>query len=324
MTANLPSNHRLVCDPDGSGYDFFMPRRKIIIFGCGYVGREVAARAVQAGHEVWIHSRNADSLAAVKQVPLQQHIVADLHSDGWHGKLSGDWDLAINLVSSAGGGLDGYRTSYIEGNRSIRRWAAGRGVNRFIYSSATSVYPQSDGGWVTEEDVPEMNNLSANGCILREAECEILESPAFDESIILRLGGIYGPGRHLYLNSLLDERSELPGDGKAYLNLIYLQDIGDAIMRLIEHPAPLGDRIFNLVDDEPAPKQAIVDWLAARIGKPSLRFNPDLAGQRGARRKSSSGMPNRRISNARIKQALAWTPQYPSFREGYTDILSRS
>ena len=130
-----------------------------------------------------------------------RHVVADLHSRDWHGDLQGDWDVVINLVSSAGGGLDGYRLSYIEGNRSIREWAGTRQVDRFVYSSATSVYPQTDGNWVNEEDVPAIDNLSPNGAILRQAECDILDSGVFNESLILRLapirlcGYLEAPGR---------------------------------------------------------------------------------------------------------------------------------
>lgn len=299
-----------------------MSKKKVVIFGCGYVGRSIATSAVAAGHDVWIHSRNPDSLESVGQVPASRRVIADLHSDGWHGQLAGDWDMVINLVSSAGGGLDGYRASYIDGNRSIREWAATRRVKRFIYSSATSVYPQSDGRWVTEEDVPDIDQLSPNGRILRQAECEILAGKVFDESIILRLGGIYGPGRHLYLNSLLQGQAELPGDGNAYLNLIYLKDIRDVVMKLIEADAVPGDRVLNLVDDAPTRKQDIVTWLAGRIDKPALRFNPGLAGQRGAGRETATGMPNRRISNARIRQLLDWVPAFPSYREGYADILA--
>ncbi|MGC9452376.1 MAG: NAD-dependent epimerase/dehydratase family protein [Oceanipulchritudo sp.] len=299
-----------------------MPDKRIIIFGCGYVGRELARAGSQRGWEVWIQSRNADSLAAVAGVPPERRIVGNLHEDAWHAQLAGSWDAAVNLVSSAGGGLDGYRLSYLKGNRSIRKWAEGTDVGRFLYTSATSVYPQTNGEWVGEEDVPEINHLSPSGAILREAELEILESTVFTECIVARLAGIYGPGRHLYLNSLREGATALPGNGSAVLNLIYLKDIVDALLLMLEAELPSKSDVFNVVDNSPVPKQEIVDWLAAELGVPSIPFDPHLAGPRAARRATGGGLPNRRVRNAKIRDLLGWQPRYPDFRAGYRDILA--
>lgn len=295
---------------------------RLVIFGCGYVGRALAREAILQGWEVWIHSRNRESLSSVGEVPAGRKVAGNLHETGWHGKLTGRWDAVVNLVSSAGGGIDGYRLSYIEGNRSIRRWAESVDARRFIYSSATSVYPQTDGGWVTEADVPAPESLSANGRILREAELEILESGVFGEAVIARLAGIYGPGRHLYLNRLREGASSIPGDGAGILNLIYLPDIVSALMALLAGPLPGPREVFNVVDDAPSPKQGIVDWLAGELGMATIPFDPDATGSRAARRATGAGLPNRRISNAKLKRHLGWSPRYPDFRAGYRDILA--
>ena len=224
----------------------------MVIFGCGYVGRALARAAIGGGWEVWIHSRNAGSLAEVEEVPPERRVTGNLHEAGWHPRLSGDWDVAFNLVSSAGGGMEGYRLSYLEGNRSIRQWARRAAVGRFLYTSATSVYPQTGGEWVCEEDVPQdLKSLSPSGQVLRQSELEILESPVFPERVIVRLAGIYGPGRHLYLNRLRERAESIPGDGSGWLNLIYLPDIVSALMLLAEAPLPEDAAVFNAVDDVP-------------------------------------------------------------------------
>ena len=294
---------------------------RIVIFGCGYVGRALAEKAAMAGHEVWIHSRNADSLAAVEEIDPARRVVVDLHAHDWHAALPGDWDVAFNLVSSAGGGLDGYRLSYIEGNRSIRHWATARRVGRFVYTSATSVYPQSNGQWVAEEDVPNMEALSPSGRLLRQAEMEILSNGCFESCCIARLAGIYGPGRHLYLNALREGASELPGDGSTWLNLIHRDDIVDVLLQVATCQFKETLNLVNVVDNEPARKQEIVDWLAGRLGCPSIPFNPEAAGRRAAARTSSTGLPNRRIRNDRLRKLLSWDPRFPSYREGYASIL---
>ena len=299
-----------------------MSGRRIVIFGCGYVGRELARRAVSDGHEVWIHSRNLESLAAVDEVPPSQRVAGDLHGDAWHHQLSGEWDAVFNLVSSAGGGIDGYRLSYIEGNRSIREWAGKVAARRFIYTSATSVYPQVDGEWVDENDVPSRDRLSASGQLLRQAEEEILASEAFPTRIVARLAGIYGPGRHLYLNRLREGAETIPGDGAAWLNLIHLKDIVDVLIRLMEVELGSSAEVVNVVDNEPTQKQVIVDWLATTMGVPSIPFDPAQQGGRAARRSVPGGLPNRRVRNDKLRALLDWTPRYPDFRAGYADMLS--
>ncbi|MEX0330576.1 MAG: NAD-dependent epimerase/dehydratase family protein [Puniceicoccaceae bacterium] len=300
-----------------------MSEKRMVIFGCGYVGRALAEKAVEAGYAVWIQSRNPDALGAVDAVPEERRIIADLHEPDWHAELGGEWDIAINLVSSAGGGIEGYRLSYLEGNRSIRNWASKVDVGRFVYSSATSVYPQTDGQWISEDDVPRLDRLSENGRVLRQAELEILESEAFPRRYVARLGGIYGPGRHLYLNRLREGATSLPGDGLAWLNLIYLYDIVDALMQLAEAELPGCADVFNVVDNEPARKQAIVDWLAESLAIPAIPFDPNQAGPRALRRSAGKGLPNRRISNRKIREVLGWEPAFPDFQAGYRDILKQ-
>lgn len=299
-----------------------MSHRRVIIFGCGYVGRALAHEAVSRGWETWVHSRNPDSLASVEEVPEIRKIRADLHSDEWHASLEGSWDIAFNLVSSAGGGLDGYRLSYLEGNRSIRRWASNNSVKRFIYSSATSVYPQTDGEWVVEGDVPaDLHELSSSGAVLREAEMEILKSTVFPERVIARLSGIYGPGRHLYLNRLREGADHIPGDGSGWLNLIYLQDIVGALLLMAEANLPEAGSVFNVVDNAPSRKQDIVDWLADRTGVPTIPFDPSSSGSRASRRRVQGALPNRRVRNDKLRDILGWKPEFPDFKSGYEDIL---
>lgn len=296
--------------------------RRMVIFGCGYVGRALAEVAAVSGWEVWIHSRNAESLAAVGVVPPERRIVADLHSDAWHDRLHGPVEAAINLVSSAGNGLEGYELSYLEGNRSIARWAEKRAVRRFLFTSATSVYPQTDGSRVTEADVPaDPEDLSPNGRVLRQAETEILANTVFPERMVLRLGGIYGPGRHLYLDRLRKGENVIPGEGGDFLNLVHRDDIVAALLaalRLRKWPPPA---CYNVVDDAPAPKAEIAAWLAQRLGVPVPRFDPALAGRRSRRRRIGGRFPNRRVDNGAFRDLTGWEPRHPDFRSGYQELL---
>jgi nucleoside-diphosphate-sugar epimerase len=297
---------------------------RVALFGCGYVGVPLARSLARMGDEVWALTRNADRLAQLEEIPLERRICADLQSTDWHGSLGGDFDVVLNLVSSAGGGLAGYRLSYLDGNRSIATWATGRRVGRYIYTSATSVYPQTDGEWVSETDVPAIETLSASGQVLRTAELQVEAARIAPLTVVLRLGGIYGPGRHLYLDRLLQGAATIPGEGTDWLNLIHLDDILAALRRVMTEPLPV-DRAFhlyNLVDNEPARKHAIADWLAVQLGVPPIPFDPNGATARTARRTVSGRLPNRRILNQAFREAFQWSPLYASYREGYRSILA--
>ena len=78
----------------------------------------------------------------------------------------------------------------------------------------------------------------------------------------------------------------------------------------------LAGETFNVADDAPTPKAEVVRWLANRLGLPTPRFTGQPAGRREI-------TPDRAIANDKLKEVLGWRPQYPSFREGYENILSR-
>lgn len=84
-----------------------------------------------------------------------------------------------------------------------------------------------------------------------------------------------------------------------------------------------GDRgVFNVVDNEPARKQEIVDWLARRLDRPGIHFDPEKQTTRASGRRTRAGMPNRRVSNRKLRECTNWSPRYPTFREGYEQILN--
>ncbi|MCB1124737.1 MAG: epimerase, partial [Verrucomicrobiae bacterium] len=136
----------------------------------------------------------------------------------------------------------------------------------------------------------------------------------------LRLAGIYGPERHYLLNQVLYGEPEMPGEGDVYLNLIRVEDICQAIWTLWQtDPANL-DTIYNVADNQPATKREVVAWLAEKTGRPMPTFNPALS--RRQRHLPNGKLPNRIISNAKLKSVTGWEPQYPTYREGFADLIS--
>jgi nucleoside-diphosphate-sugar epimerase len=291
--------------------------KRLVILGCGYVGTAVAREALKAGLRVEALTRNpgrAEELVALG-VPT---VVDDIAGDTWHGRLAPGADLVLNCVSSGGGGLESYRRSYVEGMRSILTWTHRGPAGTIVYTSSTSVYPQ-DGGVVVDEDAP-TEGADETGRILFEAE-ELLRRGSDDACgrwFILRLAGIYGPGRHHLLDQVRAGAAEIAGQGAHHLNLAHRDDICAAVFASFTAPASLADEVFNVVDDKPTPKAEVVRWLAEQLGRPAPRFT----GGAGSARRGFASPPDRLISNARLRAKLGWRPRYPSFREGHAAILS--
>jgi nucleoside-diphosphate-sugar epimerase len=291
--------------------------KRLVIFGCGYVGSEVARRAQQRGLQVTALTRNAEKAGRLRSDGIEV-IEAELASDRWHDRIPGGADFVLNSVSSGGSGVEGYRRSYVDGMTSILAWARRTPIGTFAYTSSTSVYPQGGGDRVTETSLVEPRSESAR--VLIEAENLIVS--AGDEGsrpmgrwFIFRLAGIYGPGRHHLLDQLRSGATELSGAPDHHLNLIHRDDAAEAVLAGFATPPTMQDEIFNLADDHAATKAEVTAWLAGRLLIPVPSFTGATTGRRGA-------VPDRVIVNRKARQRLDWRPEFPDYRAGYEKILS--
>ena len=292
-----------------------LANKRLVIFGCGYVGREIAHRAGAAGMRVEALTRNPDRASELSAAGVTV-VVADLASDGWHERIAPGADVVVNCVGSGGGSVEDYRRSYVEGMRSVLSWARRGSAGTIVYTSSTSVYPQGGGRLVDEEAATGGGGTSA---LLLEAEALLADSGAGCRRwFILRLAGIYGPGRHHLLDQLRAGVPRLPGGGDHRLNLAHRDDICAAVFAVGAAPAALRNRIYNVADDAPAPRAEVVGWLAKELGCAPPGFEGGAASRRGG----FTAPRDRIISNRRLKLELGWQPRYPSYREGYAAILS--
>jgi nucleoside-diphosphate-sugar epimerase len=288
--------------------------RHLVIFGCGYVGAAVARWAADAQLRVTALTRNAASAIVLREVGIDT-IVADLAGHAWHDELPVAPDFALNCVGSGGSGAEAYRRSYLEGMESISAWAAAHGgIQTLLYTSSTSVYPQGNGA-VLDELAP-VGASTDRTQVLIDTEARVRTGgAAWRRWFVLRLAGIYGPGRHQLLEQV--RGGEVTGAGENHLNLIHRDDIVTAVAACILAPESTANEIFNVADDGRARKSDIVAWLAGQLERPVPRFTGAPAGGRRA------VTPDRVISNEKLKATLGWRPRYPTFREGYANLLSQ-
>ena len=298
--------------------DLFAGKR-LVIFGCGYVGTAVALAARARGLRVVALTRNVATAAWLREQGSDV-VTADLASDAWHAQIDGAPEFVLNCVSSGGGGAAGYRRSYVDGMASILAWARRRGApGTLVYTSSTSVYPQG-GGVVVDETAPTASADAASEervrlLVAAEDMLRTSSPEACARWFVLRLAGIYGPHRHHFIDQV--RAGEASGNGAARLNLIHRDDIVAAVFACLGALPEVASGVFNLADDRPTAKSEIAAWLAERLGVPAPRFTGEPASGRRA------VTPDRAISNARAKAVLGWAPRYSTFREGCASLLSR-
>lgn len=288
-----------------------------LILGCGYVGRALASSRRSYGDRILAVTRNADTARELTSEGVEV-FQGSLQDGEWH-----DWaqkvDWVVNCVSSAGGGLAGYRLSYVDGNRSLLDWMEKtRFAGPAIYTSSVSVYPDSQGGWVGESDA---GPHSERAEIMLEAEEMFLSGPPTVVKVALRLGGIYGPGRSFLANRIREANGVMPGYGDYYLNLIRLEDIVSAMEAVFKAPS-CQQGVFNVVDDQPMLKSELVSGLASAMGLGRITFDPNSVGHRSSRRSDGERPANRRISNKGFKEAFDWSPCFPNGLSGMTQLVS--
>ncbi len=304
----------------------------MIILGCGYIGTALAKAALAVGENVGVLTRSEGRAADLRAMGFGEVVAADIVSDNWHAAFNPAGEAVVFCVAPSKAGEDGYQHSFIEGAKSIVRWldqsaASGRVPAReLVFTSSTSVYPQTDGSWVDEATLVDAARLGAAGRVLREAEEILLTlSPRLVRRVwVLRLAGLYGPQRHYLLDALRGGETTFPGDGANWVNLLHRDDAVGAMQACLAAPVEITGGIFNVTDDEPVRKCDLLAWLAGRVGRDPAGLKFDAAGSaRSIHRRNAAGQtPNRRVANARIRQAIGWQCRAGSFREGYAKLLT--
>ncbi len=288
---------------------------RTLIIGCGYIGLPLGAELVRQGHEVIGIGRNAEGRADLKEAGIKA-ANADVTQPESLRRIEGTFDWVVNCVSSSHGGLEDYRRVYLEGTRHLLDWLAATPPKKFIYTSSTGVYGQDNGAVVKEEHTTEP--ASETGKVLVATE-QLLLTAARERKFpaaILRIAGIYGPGRIHLLRQFLANESRIEGRGERHLNMIHRDDVVGALIAALQSARP--GEVYNVVDDEPIAQVHFLRWLSETLGK----WMPPAASPEEVAKKKR-GVTNKKVSNRRMKMELGYLPKYPTFRQGYTAEIKR-
>ena len=273
---------------------------RVLIIGCGFVGRQTADLLHAAGHTVTGVTHSADSAARLTaETPWRAEAcdIADGDAVARLSSLLGMMDVVIHCASSGKGGAAAYAAVYVQGMRNLLTSFPSAFV---IFTSSTSVYPQTDGSEVDESSPTDPERDT--GRLLLEAEQLALSA----NGAVVRLAGIYGPGRSFVLKNLLEGKAgiEVAADAPngRLLNQIHRDDAASALTHLATLKL---DGIFNGVDDGQMTQRECLERLSVLF---SLAPPEDRAPDPGRKR----GWTHKRVSNAKLRGS-GWAPKYADY-----------
>ncbi|BBO10455.1 SDR family oxidoreductase [Bradyrhizobium sp. TM102] len=184
--------------------------------------------------------------------------------------------------------------------------AAGR--RKIVYLSTIGVYGDHGGGWVDESTPPQATLDRAR---MRVAAEQAWMDMARGDAAILRLAGIYGPGRNALATLRGGTARRVIKPGQVF-NRIHVDDIASAIMAAIPHGS---GGIWNVCDDEPAPPQDVIAYAAKLMGVAPPPEEAFATAEMSAMARSFYAS-SARVSNAKLKCELGVTLVHPTYRRG--------
>lgn len=271
---------------------------RILWAGWGDLGAAATPGLVAAGHEV----------VALRRTPLDDPpdgvvpVAGDLNAPEGLRLPAGIRACVVTLTPDTRDQA-GYQHAYVHALANLHALLQGEvdghqpSLDRLLFVSSTAVYGQKDAEWVDEATSPSAARF--NGVVM--ARAERLAASASWTTTVARLSGIYGPGR----TRLLDKVREGRPSRNAWTNRIHRDDAAGALVHLLGLAAP--PAVVNVTDTEPATNDTVLSWLADRMG---VDRPPIEEGEVGGKRVDGA-----------LLRSTGFRPRYPTFREGYADML---
>ena len=272
---------------------------KILIAGCGDVGVRLAARLKRRGIEVWGLRRHAPNEGHEGMHWLEGDLCAP---DGLPKLPPGITRLAY-LPGPGKRDPAIYRALFVDGLARVLSALDPSALRRTVFVSSTAVHGGHDGQWIDETAEPAPQGF--NGKILLEAERWLGRQEG--SHVVLRLAGIYGPGRLQLVERIRNGTASTPRNPAHWANRIHADDAAAALDHLLFLDEP--EECYLGCDDTPLPLHELHAYLAGLIGVAAPPEGP-----------APTGVGSKRLSNARLR-ASGFVPSWPDSREGYRALL---
>jgi nucleoside-diphosphate-sugar epimerase len=281
----------------------------VLVAGCGWLGTAAAEALIARGDRVTGVRRDpvrAQALATLGIAPL----ALDLAEPGAVARIPDGVEAILALQSSRVDSIEAYVRTYLETGANLLGIARERGLRAVVQAGSTGVFGQRDGSWVDETTPPAPASPTAE--VLARAERLFLE--AGQDGVparVLRLSGLYGPGRTWMLDQVRSGALALgPGDG-AWLNSCHRDDAVAALLAVLDRGRD--GAVYHATDAEPLRRRELILHVAGRLGIP-----PPEARERPAR-----VGPDRRVSGELTRRELGLELRWPSLREGLEQLITQ-
>ncbi len=277
---------------------------RLFVFGLGYT----------AGH----YARQATGWTRIAGTVRSAEKAAELRGTGLEALIF-DGDAAEPAVEPTLTASDALLVSVQPGQTGdpvLARFAAilasAPALRTVVYLSTVGVFGDHGGAWIDERTTPVPESERGRARLAAERDWLALGARSGKSVQVLRLAGIYGPGRNALADLAAGEARRVVKPGQVF-NRIHVADIGRAIDAAFTFGG--GSRVWNVADDEPAPAPDVIDYAAGLMGiaPPPLVTVEQAALSPMAR---SFYAANRRIGNRALKEELGVRLAYPTFRAG--------
>jgi nucleoside-diphosphate-sugar epimerase len=282
-----------------------------LIVGCGYLGLRVAKQWLEAGQAVVGITRSPARADELKQQGVEG-VVADITRPQTL-KVLPEVETVLFAVGYDAASGRSRREYYVSGLQAVIK-ALSPKTERFILISSTAVYGQNKGEWV-DEDSP-CQPKTESGWALLEAENVLAASRFGHYAVILRLAGLYGPGRLLRRAKDLLAGNLIMAEKERYLNLIHVDDAAAIVIAAETHAKP--PRAYIVADGHPVKHCDYITYLAILLNIANPQFQEPMTWPNDKNRRST----NKRLSNARMQRELGIQLKYPTYKDGLDAVFA--
>ena len=301
--------------------------RVLVAGATGVVGQQLVPQLIAAGHQVTATTRSDGKAGGLRDAGADVAIADGLDAVAVGEAVArAEPEVVIHQMTALSAGFDFRHPSRTFAQTNVLRTkgldnllaaAQAAGVRRVIAQSYTGWPNARTGGPVKTEEDPldpdppaEMRpTLEA----IRYLEQAVLASPM--EEVALRYGNLYGPGASDLLVGLIKKR-QVPviGDAAGIWPWLHVQDAASATVAALN----LGNGVYNIADDDPAPVSEWLPALAAAVGAKKPFRVPAWLGRLAAGETAVMMMTQMRgSSNAKAKRELGWEPAWRTWRDGF-------
>ena len=286
----------------------------VLVAGCGWLGRALAKALLERGDRVTAVRRDASRLEDLRSLGAET-LALDLADPASMARVPPDVEAIVACQAAGSDGVEPYRKAYLRGNATLLAAAEQLPLRALVYTGSTGVFGQRDGSDVDESTPPAPASPSAE--VLVEAERMLLAAAGRGvPARIVRLSGLYGPGRTGIVDRVRSGALALgPGDG-AWMCFCHLEDAVAAALAALDRGRD--GAVYHATDARPARRREVVEWIAGRLGIAP----PRAGGAEGA--PADRGGADRRVLGERTRDELSLTLAFPSFREGLAPLLAGS